>query len=347
MESKKPTRLGLIGCGSHVENAYLPASRQLRDIQYVAVADKNVARAKTFADRYGIPTVADDWSRLPSDVDGVILALPHHLHAPVATAFLEKKTPVLVEKPLALNVEEAKRVIEVARANNTLLQVGQVSRFSHRAMIVKRALEQGWLGNLRSFSLEGNYADVNPMASGFAWNKEQAGGGTLMDVGSLVLDLLIWWFGEPAAVQYWDDAEGGVECECELELELANKRGSVSGKVILSRLRKLRDIVRIDGDRLSIVYGFETNEGLLEIIPADPEYQVPFVLDVRSMPLQTNVDVCAEQVRNFARAIHNPKLSLATAETVLPSLALIEKCYELRQPLQFPWQPVKPVFQTA
>src|SRR5215212_3672760 len=127
--------------------------------------------------------------------------------------------------------------------------------------MVKRAVEQGWLGNLRTFSLEINVADTNPMASGFAWDKEQSGGGTLMDVGSLLVDLLMWWFGNAVEVEYRDDSMGGVECDCELTMEFRNPRGTISGNVVISRMRKLRDIVRIDGERLSIVYGFETNQG--------------------------------------------------------------------------------------
>jgi predicted dehydrogenase len=148
----------------------------------------------------------------------------------------------------------------------------------------------------------------------------------------------MWWLGEPVQVDYQDDSLGGVECECEIALEFRNPRGTVSGNVILSRLRKLRDIVRIDADRLSIVYGFETNQGLLELIPADRDWQVPFLLDARSVPHQTNIDFFAEQLKNFAAAIRSPELSAAPAASVLPSLALVEKCYRARQPLEFPWE---------
>ena len=330
-------RLGIIGCGAIAEFAYLPAAQHLRQAQVVALADKNIGRARMLAERHNIGTWVDDYRQLPQDLDGVIIALPHDLHAPVATEFLQHHTAVLVEKPLALTIPEAEKVIEVARANKTLLQVGQIYRFCHRAQMVKRAVEQGWIGNLRSFSLEGNFADTNPMASGFAWDKKRSGGGTLMDVGSLVLDLLMWWFGDPVRVEYSDDSLGGVECDCELNLEFQNARGTISGKVILSRLRKLRDIVRIDADRLSIVYGFETNQGLLELIPADKDWQVPFLLDVRSVPHQSHIDFFAEQLKNFAIAIRAPEKSGAPAESVLPSLALIEQCYQTRRPLKYPW----------
>jgi predicted dehydrogenase len=338
MASPNQLRLGIIGCGAIAEFAYLPAARHLGDGQIVALADKNIARAKNLGERFGINNVVDDYHMLPKDLDGVIIALPHDLHAPVASEFLSQGVAVLVEKPLALTLAEAKKVIELAHEKRTLLQVGQIYRFCHRARMVKRALEEGWLGNLKSFSLEGNFADANPMASGFAWDKKRSGGGTLVDVGSLILDLLIWWFGQATIVEYRDDSRGGVECDCEIVLQFQSGHGTVSGKVILSRLRKLRDIVRIDGDKLSIVYGFETLQGLLELIPADPAWQVPFVLDDRSVPVQTSVDFFVEQLKNFVAAIRNPAISAAPADIVTPSLALMEECYRVRQPLTMPWE---------
>jgi predicted dehydrogenase len=348
MAEQEIVKLGVIGCGAIAEFAYLPAAQHLTGAKIVALADKNIARARLLGERFGITACVDDYHQLPADLDGVIIALPHDWHGPVSKEFLSRGVAVLVEKPLALTVAEAKEVIATAHANKTLLQVGQIYRFCSRAQMVKRAIDQGWIGDLRSFSLEGNFADTNPMASGFAWDKKRSGGGTLMDVGTLVLDLLMWWFGEPVKVEYRDDSAGGVECDCELNLEFKNPRGTVSGKVILSRLRKLRDIVRIDAERLSIVYGFETNQGLLELIPADKDWQVPFLLDARSVPFQTHIDYFAEQLKNFALAIRSPEKSAAPADEVLPSLALVEKCYQLRQPLTYPWESAaRPVAQYA
>ena len=335
-------KLAIIGCGAIAEFSYLPAARKVPDAHIVALVDTDVARARRLGRQYGITTCIEDYRQLPSDIDGVVIALPHDLHAPVASEFLERSTAVLVEKPLALTRSDAQKVIDLARANKTLLQVGQNYRFCHRAQMVKRAIDQNWIGNLRSFALEGNFADTNPMATGFAWDKKQSGGGTLMDVGSLILDLLVWWFGRPSVVEYRDDSLGGVESECEIDLVFKNPRGSISGKVILSRLRKLRDIVRIDADRLSMVYGFETNQGLLELIPADRQWALPFVLDTRSLPYQTNVDFFAGQLDNFLASIRSPEKSATPADDVLPSLELVEECYRLRRPLVLPWERSEP-----
>src|SRR5436309_3080315 len=110
-------KLALVGCGAIAEFAYLPACRQVMDAQVVALADTDVSRARRLAQIYGIATCVEDYHQLPQDIDGVIIALPHDLHAPVASEFLRRHTAVLVEKPLALTSAEAERVVELARTN--------------------------------------------------------------------------------------------------------------------------------------------------------------------------------------------------------------------------------------
>src|SRR5438105_2889143 len=117
MTGKENLKLGLIGCGAIAEFAYLPASRHLEGATIVGVADKNISRARMLGRQYGITNCVDDYRQLLGQVDGVVLALPHDLHAPVATEFLTAKTAVLVEKPLALTTSEAEQVVELARTN--------------------------------------------------------------------------------------------------------------------------------------------------------------------------------------------------------------------------------------
>src|SRR5215212_3946487 len=102
MVNSENLRLGVIGCGTVVETAYLPASRDMSGAKIVALADKNIERARDLGARYGVSTCVDNYRELPSDLDGVIIALPHYLHAPVAIEFLNRQAAVLVEKPLAL-----------------------------------------------------------------------------------------------------------------------------------------------------------------------------------------------------------------------------------------------------
>jgi len=336
--SNKRVRLGIIGCGAIVEFFYLPVASKLQELEVVALVDKNVDRAQNLAKRFNIGVHVDDYRRVPKDLDGVLIALPHNLHAPVAIEFLSEGIPVLVEKPLAMTVEEARRVIDVAHAKGTMLQVAQKFRFCNQARLVKRAIDEGWLGRLRGFEIAANFEDKNPMASGFCWSKEQAGGGILVDVGSLILDTLLWWLGDPVEVEYCDDSLGGVESDCELSLVLMTPHGPVAGRVILSRLRKRKDVARIDGERLSIVYGLESMMGQLYLLSAATGERLPFVSDSQTIPQQSWRDIFREQLRSFATAITTGGVSPVPGESALSTLALIESCYRVRRPLKLPWE---------
>ena len=330
-------RLAIIGCGAVTELCHLPAARLAREVEIVALADKNIARAKFLGERFGIGYCTEDYHRLPENIDGVIVALPNYVHAPVALEFLNRGIHVLVEKPMALNVGEAEAMVKTADAKGVALQVGLMSRFCNGARLMKRAIDEGWLGALQSFSLESGLVYDWPVASGFILSREQAGGGELLDIGSHMLDLLLWWLGNAVDVEYRDDSLGGVEADCWLSLVLQGPTGPVQGTVALSRLRKLGDIARIFGERFTIEYDLST-PATVHIWPSIWDGKdLSFVSDFGPLSCQSWNDVYAEQLRAFARAIAAGGESVVSGESVLGSIALIERCYRDRLPLELPW----------
>ncbi len=84
-----------------------------------------------------------------------------------------------------------------------------------------------------------------PVASDFMFRRDM-GGGVLADTGAHVLDLLMYWLGDHASVEYKDDAAGGVEADCELRLTMAS---GAKGVVRLSRTRNLRNTWILEGER--------------------------------------------------------------------------------------------------
>jgi predicted dehydrogenase len=330
-------RLVVIGCGAVTELYHLPAARLLPEIEIVALADKNLARARLLGERYGVGYCTEDYHQLPEGVDGVIVALPNYLHAPVAMELLAKGVPVLVEKPMALTLKEAEAMAKTADASGAVLQVGLMYRFCHGARLVKRAMDEGWLGEPRSFSLESGFVYDWPVTSGFILSKEQAGGGQLVDIGSHMLDLLLWWLGEAVDVVYKDDSLGGVEAECWLSLILQGPAGPVEGTVALSRLRKLRNTARLVGERFTVEYDLST-PATLRIWPTLWDGNgLSFASDWGPWPSQSWIDVYAEQLRAFAQAVVTGGTPIVSGHSALGSVALIERCYRERQPLRWPW----------
>ena len=105
-----PLRIGIVGCGAVVERFHLPASTLVPEISIESLVDRDQSRAKRLADIYGVRHVHADYHEMIGKVDAAIIALPHSLIARVSEEFLTSGIPILVEKPMAVTAEDAKRL---------------------------------------------------------------------------------------------------------------------------------------------------------------------------------------------------------------------------------------------
>lgn len=121
-------RLAVVGVG-HLGKEHARILSGLASVELVGVADVNAAQAQTVAQRCGCRSFTDYRSVLPL-VDAAVIAVPTTYHREVGQAFLEKGIPVLVEKPLALNLEQADELVQLAERQQTILQVGHIERFN-------------------------------------------------------------------------------------------------------------------------------------------------------------------------------------------------------------------------
>jgi predicted dehydrogenase len=337
-------RMALIGCGAVAEWCHLPAAKRVRQIEVVSVVDTNLERAERLARRFGVSHWGADLGQLPGGIDGAVVAVPNRHHGAVAGECLRRGIPILLEKPLAATVEEAQAIAALSERTGVLLQIGHVYRFCRGAQLVKRCLEEGWLGTVRRISVEWGSVFDWPVASGFIWDKEQAGGGVLIDAGPHVLDLLFWWMGEPLAFEYWDDARGGVEAECAISLTWRGAGGLIAGQVVMSRLRGLSNSVRIVAERFSLEYGINDRRGEIRLWPTrDAPGGLVLVPDRSVTPMQSWEEVFADQLRAFVRAVGDGGPAPVSAAEGLRAVKWVEACYRARRPLEYPWLDSNPV----
>jgi len=133
----EPIRVAVIGVG-HFGRNHARIYAGMPDVKLVAVADPQADRCQAIADQYDCKAVSDHTQI--GEVDAVSIAVPTSRHADLACSFLERGIPVLVEKPLADTVDNAERIVAVARKNNTFVAVGHVERFNP---VVEAANELG------------------------------------------------------------------------------------------------------------------------------------------------------------------------------------------------------------
>ncbi|MFP5284430.1 MAG: Gfo/Idh/MocA family protein, partial [Thermoanaerobaculia bacterium] len=324
-------RLAVLGCGAVAQIHHLPAISASGQAEAAVVVDADAARARSVAERFGVPDSATDWREALDRIDAAVIALPNSLHAPVAVDLLRRGVPVLVEKPMALSVAECDQMIAAAEAGGATLAVGLDFRFFDSTHWVKDFLAGGILGELRGFDLRQGVIPRWPFATDFLLRKETAGGGVLADFGVHVLDLLLVWLGEWEAIDYRDDAEGGIESDCELLLRM---RSGLEGSVEISRTRNLRNTCVFEGER-----------GSLEVGIWDPDPTITLRFGGRETSLEgragssrlTFQDVFVRQIDDFAAAVREGREPFVPGREGRRSLELIEACYAARQPLELPW----------
>ena len=123
---RRAIKLGIIGCGRVAEQRHFPALRYLPDVDVVAVSDIEENRIQRLADRLGIEHRSSDYRTLleRADVEAVGILTPTASHAEIALAALEAGKHVLIEKPLALTLEECDRLIAGSADSSRTVTVG-------------------------------------------------------------------------------------------------------------------------------------------------------------------------------------------------------------------------------
>lgn len=121
-------KVGVIGVG-YLGALHARTYYGLGQAQLSAVCDINPVRLNEISQELGVCGVSD-YKQLMGKVDAVSIAVPTNLHYRVAADFLSRNIPVLVEKPLTVNLTQADKLIALARRNKTILQVGHIERFN-------------------------------------------------------------------------------------------------------------------------------------------------------------------------------------------------------------------------
>jgi polar amino acid transport system substrate-binding protein len=134
-------RLGVIGAGSFARSVLLPALKQQANVELRGVVTASAPSAQQTASRFGFGYTASDWRQVVDDpdVNAVVIATRHDLHAPVAAAALRAGKSVFVEKPLALSEAELQDVLDAWRSSGRILQVGFNRRFAPTYQRLKAA----------------------------------------------------------------------------------------------------------------------------------------------------------------------------------------------------------------
>lgn len=186
------TKIAVIGLGGIAQLAHLPILTKLPNVLLVAVSDTNKTRLKAIGERYGIKNAYQDYNEMlnKEEIEGVVIATPTDTHSKIAIDCLKAKKDVLIEKPIARNLEEAKEIQAASKKYKKQVMVGMKLRYRPDAMLTRSLINSGELGDI--FYIRCGWLRKQSSEQKWFLNKSQSGGGVLIDLGILILDLALW-----------------------------------------------------------------------------------------------------------------------------------------------------------
>ncbi|PYI57489.1 Gfo/Idh/MocA family protein [Paenibacillus flagellatus] len=189
-------RVGMIGTGM-ISDTHLRAYANNPHAELYAVCDLNERRARDKAEKYRIPHVYTDYRDMLADpaLDAVSICTWNCFHAEMSIAAMDAGKHALVIKPLCMTVDEALAIERAAKRSGKTLQVGYVRRFGTNAIVAKRFVDGGELGEIYYAKASCIRRLGNP--GGWFADREKSGGGPLIDLGVHVIDLCWYLMGKP------------------------------------------------------------------------------------------------------------------------------------------------------
>ncbi len=236
-----PLRVGVLGAAKIAPKALILPARLHPDVEVVAVAARDEATARAYAEEHRIPRVLPDYAALVADegLDAVYNPLPMALHGRWTVAALEAGKHVLCEKPFTANGDEAASVVAVAE--RTGLQVMEAFHYRYHPLVerVVELLQRREIGELRS--VEAWFRARINRPSDIRWQLALAGG-SLMDIGTYPLHLLRTVAGEPEVVSAEAiERTPGVDQTIRAHLRFGDgpfHRGTVEGRLSSAMLSR-------------------------------------------------------------------------------------------------------------
>lgn len=321
-------RIAMIGCGAIAERYHLPGLAKLPGvIENVVLVDRSADRTRAMAEMFGIRREATDVRDVLEDIDGAIVAVPPACHYSVCMELLARDVPVLCEKPLAESTAEGREMVELAKQRNVLLAVNHTRRMLPAYAEIKRVIAAGTIGEIVQIRWEEGCEFDWPAATAFQFRSGARG--VLLDTGIHSLDLICWWLGrKPELVSAQTDSYGGPEALAEVEL----RSGPCTVHIQHSWLSRLANRYAIVGERGTITGMLDYFDRFTVSLPNGQRQE----RRLRELEHTYN-DFGGRIVANFIEVVAGRAEPLIPAESVLPALEVMEKCYEAATRLEMPW----------
>ena len=196
-------KIAVVGVGN-IANYHIQGYLADPNAELYAFCDINETQLNKMGEKYGITRLYTDEAEMLKalpEIDAVSVCTWNSAHAPCTIMALNAGKHVLCEKPMAMNVEEAKEMEAAAKRNGKLLMIGFVRRFGRDCRVVQDMIENDTLGEIYYAKALNLRRNGNP--GGWFGDKSRSGGGPLIDLGVHSIDLVRYLMGGPRVVSVY------------------------------------------------------------------------------------------------------------------------------------------------
>lgn len=254
-------RVGVIGVGNigtmHATNIF---QNKIEGMTLTAVCDVRQSRLDFFGDEFpGVLCYIDYHSMFESgNVDAVVIAVPHRLHAEIAMEALQAGLHVLLEKPIDVTVTEAKKLIEIAEHSGKKFAIMLNQRTNKLFQKAREIVQSGLLGELkRTVWIVTNWYRSQHYYDSGTWRATWAGegGGVLLNQAPHNLDLWQWICGMPESVRGFCDVAKyhNIEVEDDVTIRTKYKNGATGVFITTTGEYPGTNRLEISGDKGKLV----------------------------------------------------------------------------------------------
>ena len=170
---------------ARINERLIPAIRESKNSQLMAVASRNLINSKKYAKKHNIQKAYGSYEDLLKDaeIDVIYISLPNHLHCEWTIKAAKAKKHVLCEKPLAPSLNEIDKMIAISKKNKVMIQEATMMRFHPQTNYVRQAINKNKIGKIHYISAIFAISNLNYKDIRYVYSIPK-GGGSLYDLGS-------------------------------------------------------------------------------------------------------------------------------------------------------------------
>jgi len=336
--TERKIRVGLIGCGK-IAQTHAKALAYIEEADFVACCDSDEARARALAAEYGVPNVFSDAVQMLESglIEAVCVCTPHPAHEPMVVAAANAGVHVICEKPIAVSLEQADRMVEATDAAGVKFGVIFQRRFWPAAQRIRAAIDSGRLGKLTLGECSAQIWRPESYFASDPWRGTWAseGGGVLMNQAVHAIDQFIWFMGEPvevvgrfATLKHGDYID--VEDTAVATVVFAHGGlGTIQAASTFNPNFGFRVAVHGDsGAAVSVWERKEGQQGVNDVWTFDGEEEQRAAWEVEDTGNPGFPGFHAMQLRDFMQAVRDDRAPAVTGRDAVKSLEIILAIYE-------------------